>query len=58
MGKILKRKYIVKVEPILAKIMKCEEIELKYKEQLIESYKGKIYLKKYLNLNDIIKKPF
>jgi glycosyltransferase involved in cell wall biosynthesis len=57
MGKILSRRYIVKVEPILAKIMKCEEIELKYKERLIKSYKGRINLKKYLNLNDTIKKP-
>ena len=57
MGKILTRRYIVKVEPILAKIMNCEEIEPKYKIQLIESYKGKINLKKYLNLNNTIKKP-
>jgi glycosyltransferase involved in cell wall biosynthesis len=58
MGKVLRRTYIVKVEPILEKIMKCEEIEKKYKEQLIESYKGKINLKKYLNSNDTIKKSF
>ena len=58
MGKILTRRYIVKVEPILQKIMKCEEIDKEYKEQLIESYRGRIDLKKYLNLNDTANKSF
>jgi len=56
MGKILTRRYIIKIEPILEKIIKCEEIEKKYKEQLIQSYLGRINLKKYLYSNNPWKK--
>jgi len=56
MGKILTRRYIVKIQPILEKIIKCEEIEKKYKDQLIQSYLRKINLKNYLYSNNIGKK--
>ena len=56
MGKILTRRYIEKIQQILEKIMKCEEIDKEYKKQLIESYKGKINLIKYLNSNNTFKK--